>query len=144
MSDRNMVSHHWNGPTPSQPRPHFGLTGAFSNIRTEFLVILITVKTLPQELGISPSTTLLRLLSMTRVSKYFIMFPNSHQWCFLADNYNPAHPSYLRFTQVVWRSTTELGCSVSVCENFFDSKHGRANFFVCLYNPAGNVVGQAA
>lgn len=61
----------------------------------------------------------------------------------LIDKYDPSHPSYLRFTQVVWKSTTEIGCAVSQCNSLFDQNASPARIYVCLYNPAGNVVGQA-
>jgi len=60
----------------------------------------------------------------------------------LIDKYDPSHPSYLRFTQVVWKSTTEVGCAVSQCNSLFNQNVGPAMMYVCLYNPAGNVVGQ--
>jgi len=59
------------------------------------------------------------------------------------DKYDPANPSYLHFTQVVWKSTTELGCAVSQCDGIFDKSLGPASLYVCLYNPVGNVIGQA-
>lgn len=40
------------------------------------------------------------------------------------------------YTQVVWNTTEELGCSQSVCS-------GKNSLTICLYNPPGNVVGQA-
>ncbi|KAJ3561574.1 hypothetical protein NP233_g10111 [Leucocoprinus birnbaumii] len=55
-------------------------------------------------------------------------------------SYNPAHPVYNHFTQVVWKSTTQLGCAASTCNNIFPGK-GPATLYVCLYNPAGNIVG---
>jgi len=57
--------------------------------------------------------------------------------------YNTSYPSYLRFTQVVWKSTTELGCTVSECKDLFGLDTGMSKIFVCLYNPPGNVVGHA-
>ncbi|KAJ3507224.1 hypothetical protein NLJ89_g6429 [Agrocybe chaxingu] len=60
------------------------------------------------------------------------------------DKYDPANPSYLRFTQVVWKSTTELGCAVSQCRGLFpQALSTRTTLYVCLYNPAGNIVGKA-
>ncbi|KAF9569261.1 PR-1-like protein [Agrocybe pediades] len=59
------------------------------------------------------------------------------------DKYDPANPSYLHFTQVVWKSTTELGCAVARCPGLFDNSIGLASLYVCLYNPVGNVIGQA-
>ncbi len=39
------------------------------------------------------------------------------------------------YTQVVWKSSTTVGCGYAVCE---DSKE---QIWVCQYQPAGNVVG---
>jgi len=59
-------------------------------------------------------------------------------------DYDPANPTYNHFTQVVWKSTTQLGCAGATCNDIFDRSLGPASYYVCLYNPAGNVVGQAA
>jgi hypothetical protein len=40
------------------------------------------------------------------------------------------------YTQVVWRSTTTVGCAVAVCGNTLDQ------IWVCQYQPPGNWVGQ--
>ncbi|TCD63828.1 hypothetical protein EIP91_004895 [Steccherinum ochraceum] len=45
-------------------------------------------------------------------------------------------------TQVLWKATTQIGCGVAQCSNFFDRKFGPATFHVCFYNPVGNVIGQ--
>lgn len=38
------------------------------------------------------------------------------------------------YTQIIWRNTREVGCGQSIgCGNIF---------FVCNYNPAGNIIGQ--
>ncbi|PAN08622.1 hypothetical protein PAHAL_1G424800 [Panicum hallii] len=39
------------------------------------------------------------------------------------------------YTQIVWRSTTAVGCALVTCGG------GRATFGVCSYNPPGNYVG---
>src|SRR5688572_2424887 len=39
------------------------------------------------------------------------------------------------YTQIVWRNSTELGCGVARVAN-------GATFWVCRYNPAGNVIGE--
>ncbi|KAL0949246.1 hypothetical protein HGRIS_009324 [Hohenbuehelia grisea] len=60
-----------------------------------------------------------------------------------AGQYNPTHPSYTHWTQVVWKSTTQLGCATARCNGIFDPALGEATLHVCLYNPPGNVVGDA-
>ncbi|PFH51299.1 hypothetical protein AMATHDRAFT_142836 [Amanita thiersii Skay4041] len=57
--------------------------------------------------------------------------------------YNPMAPSYNHFTQVVWKSTQYLGCASSQCGGIFNATETRATMYVCLYEPPGNVVGQA-
>ncbi len=40
------------------------------------------------------------------------------------------------FTQLVWKSTTKLGCAVAAC----NGKNGTpGDFLVCEYSPAGNI-----
>lgn len=60
-----------------------------------------------------------------------------------ADQYDPANPTYLHFTQLVWKSTTEVGCAVNQCRDLFSRSLGSASLYVCLYNPVGNVIGRA-
>ncbi|CAI0443865.1 unnamed protein product [Linum tenue] len=40
------------------------------------------------------------------------------------------------YTQVVWRSSTGIGCAKANCSG------GRGTFVICSYNPPGNYVGQ--
>ncbi|KAF9263715.1 PR-1-like protein [Marasmius fiardii PR-910] len=56
--------------------------------------------------------------------------------------YSSLNPTYNQWTQVVWKDTKELGCAVSTCDSIFDQSYGPATMVVCLYSPAGNVVGQ--
>ncbi|EMD40490.1 hypothetical protein CERSUDRAFT_45120, partial [Gelatoporia subvermispora B] len=56
-------------------------------------------------------------------------------------SYNPADPTFLHFTQMVWKSTTQLGCAAALCNGIFDPSFGTATYHVCLYNPVGNIVG---
>ena len=41
------------------------------------------------------------------------------------------------YTQIVWRSTAELGCGYADCGG-----DASGQIWVCYYNPAGNIVGQ--
>ena len=49
-------------------------------------------------------------------------------------------------TQVVWRSSTSIGCGIAQCNTNSPCGVGFPNwyFWVCQYSPAGNVVGQRA
>lgn len=38
------------------------------------------------------------------------------------------------FTQVVWKTTTAVGCALA--------SNGRTDYLVCRYSPAGNIIGQ--
>nr|GAT54173.1 predicted protein [Mycena chlorophos] len=57
-------------------------------------------------------------------------------------DYDPSSPTYNHFTQVVWKASTQLGCAVTECPNVFGDVP--ANYYVCLYYPPGNVVGEAS
>lgn len=51
------------------------------------------------------------------------------------------------FTQLVWKSTTKLGCSMPICPQLFDKATGKkmadkAGYLVCNYQSPGNVQGQ--
>ena len=43
---------------------------------------------------------------------------------------------------MVWKSTTQLGCGVALCDNVFPKGSGPATYHVCLYDPVGNVIGE--
>lgn len=40
------------------------------------------------------------------------------------------------FTQLVWKSTTQMGCAYRTCDNIYGT------YVVCEYNPPGNFLGQ--
>ena len=43
------------------------------------------------------------------------------------------------YTQMVWKTTTEVGCGVFRKSNTMGAEYqGKASYFVCIYNPAGN------
>lgn len=51
------------------------------------------------------------------------------------------------FTQVVWKSTTLLGCAVATCSSGLRGQGfswAKGTLVVCRYSPAGNVIGQFA
>ncbi|MCI5159279.1 MAG: hypothetical protein D3906_12770 [Candidatus Electrothrix sp. AUS1_2] len=48
---------------------------------------------------------------------------------------NSCHGVCGHYTQVVWKSTTEVGCSMATCSD-------KAQIWVCQYSPRGNMVGQ--
>jgi len=63
-------------------------------------------------------------------------------WTDEVSSYNPNHPVPSHFTQVVWKSTTKVGCAVRMCNGIFDPKFGPAKFVVCEYSPQGNIIGR--
>ena len=62
-------------------------------------------------------------------------------WYDEVKNYNYNNPVFSgstgHFTQVVWKSSTKLGCGIGVASN--NNIYG-----VCNYSPPGNVQGQFA
>jgi len=48
------------------------------------------------------------------------------------------------YTQIVWRGTTRVGCAHRVCttNSPFGSQYPSWDFWVCDYEPPGNIVGQ--
>lgn len=48
------------------------------------------------------------------------------------------------FTQLVWKSSTRIGCAQAWCEPLAQAWGGSATFLVCEYTPAGNMMGAAA
>ncbi|EJF62380.1 PR-1-like protein [Dichomitus squalens LYAD-421 SS1] len=55
--------------------------------------------------------------------------------------FNPIQLNLNHYTQVIWRSTTQLGCGMATCGNIFPGD-GDATYHVCLYDPVGNIVGE--
>ncbi|MDH5786523.1 MAG: CAP domain-containing protein [Chromatiales bacterium] len=46
------------------------------------------------------------------------------------------------YTQVVWRSSVEIGCGVKSCNRVSGGGFGRGTIVVCNYAPGGNYVGE--
>ncbi|KAI0036696.1 CAP domain-containing protein, partial [Vararia minispora EC-137] len=65
-------------------------------------------------------------------------------WADEASQYSSSNPVPSHFTQMVWKSSTEVGCAVASCAGgtIFSASFGAANFYVCEYFPQGNVIGE--
>lgn len=59
-------------------------------------------------------------------------------WTSESTKYKSKKPTASHFTQVVWKGSKRLGCASKICSGIFPQK---ANFIVCEYDPAGNVIG---
>ena len=58
-------------------------------------------------------------------------------------SFNPLNVVFSHYTQAVWRATTQLGCGAALCDDLLGTGTGAATYHVCLYDPVGNVIGQA-
>jgi len=65
-------------------------------------------------------------------------------WTDEASDYDPTNPQPSHFTQVVWKSSTQVGCAVSTCSGIFDASFGKAQYYTCEYSPPGNYIGEFA
>ncbi|KAI0032778.1 CAP domain-containing protein [Vararia minispora EC-137] len=63
-------------------------------------------------------------------------------WVNEASSYDPNNPQPSHFTQVVWKSSRQLGCAVAACNNILPGFNGISQFYVCEYSPPGNVIGE--
>ncbi|KAF8517608.1 CAP domain-containing protein [Hysterangium stoloniferum] len=59
-------------------------------------------------------------------------------WAEEVSNYNPKNPVASHWTQMVWKSTKEIGCAVNDCSGLFPAEFGLAHFYTCQYYPPGN------
>ncbi|KAH9809263.1 CAP domain-containing protein, partial [Melampsora americana] len=63
------------------------------------------------------------------------------------DSYVRTDPtSHSHYTQVVWADTKQIGCAVKTCNQFGGAAlgPGPVKFWVCEYDPPGNVLGWSA
>ncbi|KAM9927433.1 hypothetical protein OXX59_002563 [Metschnikowia pulcherrima] len=60
-------------------------------------------------------------------------------WCDEISQYDYSNPGFSEatghFTQVIWASTTKVGCAEVICNNAW------RQYTICEYSPAGNVIG---
>lgn len=67
-------------------------------------------------------------------------------WYNEVTKYNYSKPGFSsatgHFTQVVWKSSTGLGCGAAQGKKVINSINYNAYYVVCRYSPAGNVQGQ--
>jgi len=65
-------------------------------------------------------------------------------WTAEEKDYDPNNPVPSHFTQVVWKSSKELGCATVTCAagTIFPASYGPSRYTVCEYSPAGNVIGE--
>lgn len=68
--------------------------------------------------------------------------PAIQLWSGEEHSYHPSNPQASHYTQMVWKATTQLGCAVASCNGIFPALYGPAKFYVCEYNPPGNVDGE--
>ncbi|KAL8277236.1 hypothetical protein RQP46_010305 [Phenoliferia psychrophenolica] len=67
-------------------------------------------------------------------------------WASEVVNYDPKNPQYSHFTQEVWKASTQLGCAERICATStapFGVEYGNWKFYVCEYNPRGNIISAA-
>ena len=69
-----------------------------------------------------------------------------NSWVSEAFNYDYSQPRFSldtgHFTQVVWKSTTTLGCGYAIGSHTENGTRFNAYYAVCRYSPSGNVTGQ--
>ncbi|KIK02478.1 hypothetical protein K443DRAFT_96764 [Laccaria amethystina LaAM-08-1] len=66
-----------------------------------------------------------------------------YDWMSEAHN-NPDSDNALHFTQVVWKSTTQVACAVAHCPAGTIFPDSASQYVICRYTPPGNVDGEFA
>lgn len=69
-----------------------------------------------------------------------------NSWTNEASDYDSSNPQPSHFTQVVWKSTTQIGCAVTSCADgtLFTGYGADSVYIICEYYPPGNVIGAFA
>ncbi|KAH9818887.1 secreted protein [Melampsora americana] len=60
------------------------------------------------------------------------------------EDYDPENPNPSHFTQVIWKSTTQIGCAFTKCDSVqgVSLPQSIKYFWACEYNHPGNVLGE--
>ncbi|KAK5109757.1 hypothetical protein LTR62_006597 [Meristemomyces frigidus] len=79
-------------------------------------------------------------------SGYISPIPAIDAWADEESKYNYRHPGFHEstghFTQLVWKSTTSVGCAATQCDNAAVGNGAKGWLMVCEYSPPGNVGGE--
>jgi len=77
----------------------------------------------------------------TKTEFYVFADGSSEDGCRKTANADGSLPMCGHFTQVVWKTTTEIGCALVDCPKDTAWAGYRSQFLVCQYNPGGNTAG---
>jgi len=77
----------------------------------------------------------------TKTEFYVFADGSSEDGCRKTPNADGSLPMCGHFTQVVWKTTTEIGCALVDCPKDTAWAGYRSQFLVCQYNPGGNTAG---
>jgi len=77
----------------------------------------------------------------TKQEYYVFADSSSENGCRKTPNADGSLPMCGHFTQVVWATTTEVGCALVDCPKDTAWAGYRSQFLVCQYNPGGNTAG---
>ncbi|ODO05332.1 hypothetical protein L198_02025 [Cryptococcus wingfieldii CBS 7118] len=120
--------------------PGHSTSGSPVDLTERTLVPLVRVAT--------ASPTLSKLGPTAKSASPLHSFPTIPAFCrprtdeSIAD-YDASNPQGPHFTQVLWKSSTKLGCAQTSCaDGIIFTGYGDSPFIVCEYDPAGNVAGQ--